>query len=317
MPELPEVETLKLGLEKYVVGHRILDVEIRVSKIFQGDKNKIIGAKIKGVKRIGKGLIIELDNKFCLAVHLKMTGQLIYRGSETRNIVLSKKTGGDLPSKYSHVIFKLKNQRSKPKNTNPSFVEASAGKQKSKIEKAEKPDSFLYFNDLRKFGWIKVVKRDEVEKLAFFKEMGPEPYRKTDLNRLVLTLEKLFELIKKSNLAIKVLLMDQKKIGGIGNIYANEALFKAGIDPRKKANQLTDNEVKKLYFSIIDVIKQGLKYGGSSDENFINVLGQEGAYQKHFLVYNRKGQKCIQCGGIIHKIKLRGRGTYYCQKCQK
>ncbi len=301
MPELPEVETLRLGLVKYVVGHKILDVEIRVPKIFQGDKNKIIGAKIIGVKRIGKGLIIELDNGFCLAVHLKMTGQLIYRGKETKDIVLSKKTGGDLPSKYSHVIFKLKNP-------------PPAGGSKLKNDK---PDSFLYFNDLRKFGWVKVLKREEVEELAFFKEMGPEPYKKTDLNRLVLTLKRFSELIKKNNLAIKVFLMDQKRIGGIGNIYANEALFMAGLDPRRKANQLTDNEIRKLYSSVFNVIKQGLKYGGSSDENFINVLGQEGAYQQHFLVYNRKGKKCHQCKGFINKIKLGGRGTYFCPNCQK
>ncbi len=287
MPELPEVETLKLGLQKYIIGKKILDIEVKVAKLFQGDKKNIIGAKITGVKRIGKGLIIELDNKFCLAIHLKMTGQMIYQGKETKGIVLSKKTGGDLPSKYSHVIFTLSN------------------------------NAKLYFNDLRKFGWIRVLKRNEAEKLPLFSEMGPEPYEKTDLKREKLTLEKFKDILSKSNLAIKVLLMDQKRIGGIGNIYANEALFIAGINPKRKAKELTNKETEKLFKAIFTVIKKGIKYGGSSDENFINVLGQEGKYQQHFLVYNRKGQNCVQCGEKILKIRLGQRGTYYCKACQK
>jgi len=287
MPELPEVETLKLGLQKYIINHKILDVDVKVAKIFQGDKEKIIGAKIIGVKRVGKGLIIELDNKFCLAVHLKMTGQIIYQGKETKGIVLSKKTGGNLPSKYSHVIFTFND------------------------------DAKLYFNDLRKFGWIKILKRKEVEKLPFFSEMGPEPYEKTDLKREILSLEKFKEILSKSNLVIKVLLMDQKKIGGIGNIYANEALFLAKINPKRKAKELKRKEVEKLFKAIFTVIRKGIKYGGSSDENFINVLGLEGKYQNHFLVYNRKGQNCVQCNKKILKIKLGQRGTYYCNNCQK
>jgi formamidopyrimidine-DNA glycosylase len=329
MPELPEVETLKLGLEKYVVGHKILDIEVRKPKIFQGDKRDVAGAKITGVRRIGKGLIIELDKQYVLAVHLKMTGQLVYQGPETKDIILSRKTGGDLPSKWTHVIFTL------DKNAK------------------------LFYNDLRQFGWIKVVKKDEVFDMAFFREMGPEPFvgqksslgqlpfvgQKSSLGQLpfvgqksslgfrsstlrqssgsstspseFLTLALFKEVVQKGNLPIKVILMDQKKIGGIGNIYANEALFKAGIDPRRKGKSLSEEEIEKLFKSIIIVLEQGLKFGGSSDENFINVLGQEGAYQQHFLVYNRKGQKCPQCGGIIKKITLGSRGTYYCETCQK
>src|SRR3990167_9700222 len=146
MPELPEVETLRLGLQRYLVGHKIVDVEIRIPKMFVGNKNDVIGAKIVGLKRIGKGLIIELDNDYVLAVHLKMTGQLIYSDSKTKNLTLSPKIGGTaLPSKYSHVIFSLDN------------------------------GGFLYYNDLRQFGWIKVVKKNELMQISFFKEMGPEP----------------------------------------------------------------------------------------------------------------------------------------------
>lgn len=285
MPELPEVETIRLGLIKYLVGCKIVDVQVNIPKMFSGDKNNVIGAKITGLKRIGKGLIIELDNDFVLAVHLKMTGQLVYSDEKTKNLILSPKVGGaTLPSKYTHIIFKLQ-------TTNYRLP------------------AYLYYNDLRQFGWIKVVRKDEVMQIPFFKEMGPEPLKD-------LTLEKFADIISKSNLVIKVLLMDQKKIGGIGNIYANDALFEAGIDPRQKAKSLTDVEARKLYDSILKVLQKSLDYGGSSDENFVNALGQEGDYQKHALVYGREGEKC-PCGGVIQKIQLGGRGTYFCEECQK
>jgi formamidopyrimidine-DNA glycosylase len=281
MPELPEVETIKLGLQKYLVGREIKDIEIRVPKLFDGNKEDVIGAKIVGLKRIGKGLIIELNNDFVLAVHLKMTGQLIYSDKSTQNLALSPKVGGrTLPSGYSHIIFTLDN------------------------------GAYLYYNDLRQFGWIKVVKKDELMQIPFFKEMGPEPLKD-------LTLEKFAKIALGSNLTIKVLLMDQKKIGGIGNIYANDALFEAKIDPRRKAKSLKSEEIKKLYDSILKVLQASLDYGGSSDENFVNALGQEGNYQKHALVYGREGEKCSVCKGLIQRIKLGGRGTFFCPACQK
>ena len=111
--------------------------------------------------------------------------------------------------------------------------------------------------------------------------------------------------------------MDQKKIGGIGNIYANDALFDARIDPRKKAKKLSNEEIKKLYNSILKVLKIGLKNGGASELNYVNALGQEGKYQHHFLAYGQQGKKCVRCGGIMKKITLGGRGTYFCPSCQK
>ncbi len=281
MPELPEVETMRLGLQKYIVGHKIIDIQIKVPKLFVGNKNDVIGAKIVGLKRIGKGLIIKLSNNFILAVHLKMTGQLIYSDNKTKDLRLSAKIGGtSLPSKYSHIIFTLDRNAS------------------------------LYYNDLRRFGWIKVVKKDRLMQIPFFKEMGPEPLKD-------LTFAKFKEIISKSNLAIKVLLMDQKKIGGIGNIYANDACFEAKINPRQPAKQISEREIKKLYDSISKVLQNGLEYGGSSDENFVNALGQEGNYQNHTLVYGREKELCTVCGKPIKKIKLGGRGTYFCPNCQK
>lgn len=287
MPELPEIETIRLGLQKYLIGKQIENIEIRVAKVFVGNKKDVVGAKISGLRRIGKGLIIELDNDFVLAIHLKMTGQLVYSDEKTKALKLSDKIGGTtLPSKYSHIIFTL---------------DPSAGSGQV---------AHLYYNDLRRFGWIKAVKKDDLMQIPFFKEMGPEPLKD-------LTLEKFKEIISKSNLVIKVLLMDQKRIGGIGNIYANDSLFEAKIYPERKAKDLKPEEIKKLYDAILKVLKKGLEYGGSSDENFVNALGQEGNYQNHALVYGREGEKCRACGSIIKKIKLGGRGTYFCPKCQK
>jgi formamidopyrimidine-DNA glycosylase len=205
MPELPEIETIKLGLRKYLIGKKIEDVEVNIPKMFVGSTKQIVGAKIVNLKRIGKGLIIELNNDFVLAVHLKMTGQLVYRDESTKNLILSKKIGGEtLPSKYSHIIFTLDN------------------------------NAKLFYNDLRQFGWIKVIKKDELMNIPFFKEMGPEPKVGEDLAGKELTLDYFQKTVKNGNLPIKIILMDQKRIGGIGNIYANDALFKAGIDPKEK-----------------------------------------------------------------------------------
>ncbi len=283
MPELPEVETIRQGLQKYIVGHKIVDIIIHDNNIFQGDKENIIGAKIKDVKRIGKGLIIELDNEYSLAIHIKLTGQLIYRGFETKNIKVSEGKVGVVPSKFTRIIFNLDN------------------------------NSFLYYNDIRRFGWIKVLKIDDLKQLPFFKELGPEP---PVVSNDGLTLDLFKSIIAKSKISIKPLLMDQKKIGGIGNIYANDALFDAEILPSRKANSLSSLEIKKLYNSILKVLRNGLKNGGASELTYVNALGQEGNYQIHFLVYGREGKKCLRCDGIIKKIKLGGRGTYFCNNCQ-
>jgi formamidopyrimidine-DNA glycosylase len=312
MPELPEVETIKLGLRKYLIGRTIEDIEVRIPKIFVGSEKQIIGAKIVDIKRIGKSLIIELDNDFVLAVHLKMTGQLVYSDNSTKRLILSEKVGGaTLPSKYTHIILKLKSQISNLKTTT----------QNSK-PKSESKDAYLYYNDLRRFGWIKVIKKDELMQIPFFKEMGPEPKVGKDLVGKELTFDYFKTIIEKGNLPVKLILMDQKRIGGIGNIYANDALFKAKIDPRRKGKTLSEEEVRILYNSIFYVLKKSLGYGGSSDENFVNALGQEGNYQNHTLVYGKEGEKCPcsprgEAGeGIIQKIKLGGRGTYFCAKCQ-
>ncbi len=311
MPELPEVETLKLGIQKYVVGHKILDVELAHPKIFYGDKKDVIDSKIIEVRRVGKGLILELSNGYSLAIHIKLTGQLIYRDEKTsaqggsasggKNVPLSPKVGGNLPNKFTHVIFKLKSQNSKVKTSSKN----------SKIKHEEKSDATLYYNDQRRFGWIKVVRSGEVSKLPFFRDMGPEPFRD-------LTFARFKFVVGKKVTKIKPLLMDQTNIGGVGNIYANDALFRAGIDPSRPGKTLSENELKKLYDSILFVLNKGLESKGASELSFVNILGQEGEYQNHTLVYGKRNQTCPnKCGGTIKFIRIAGRGTYYCPNCQK
>jgi len=317
MPELPEVETIRLGLQRYIVGKKIEGVEVRLPKIVSGDPKNIIGAKVVDVRRFGKGLVTDLDNGYSIAIHIKLTGQLIYKGTEAaketeETKVSIDKIGGELPNKWTHAIFKIKNQKSKIKNTRLQLPSAKAdggqASQKSKV--GNDGNAYLYYNDVRQFGWIKIVKTSDVQKLAFFKDLGPE-----FLNNL--TMIQFNNIVSSSNSLIKPLLMDQKKMSGIGNIYANDALFEARIDPRRKAKDLSDTEIETLYNAILKVLKDGLKYGGATEINFVNVLGQEGGYQDHFLVYGREKQPCRVCKTPIQKIKLGGRGTYFCPKCQK
>lgn len=166
----------------------------------------------------------------------------------------------------------------------------------------------LRFADARKFGFVKLVK-SEKEMNQLLQGFGPEPLKD-------LSLPKFIRLVKESGRPIKVVLLDQSKISGLGNIYDNDALWLAKIDPKKPAKGLTPAEVKKLYQAILTVLKRGLKYGGASDQWYRQAHGEEGQYQKHFLVYGRTGEKCHHCGETIKRISLGGRGTFFCPQCQ-
>lgn len=285
MPELPEVETVRRGLEKYVVGHTIKSVEIVNYGIFEGNPKDIEGYKIIAARRSGKGLIIDLDNGFSLAIHIKLTGQLIYRDDLLKNTPVSPQKVGSIPNKFTHVVFHL------DKN------------------------AVLYYNDQRRFGWIRVVATSKLMDMPFFKTMGPEPFGLGTGKKL--TLDVFQKIIEGRATKIKPLIMDQAKIGGIGNIYANDALWDAKIDPSRPAKSLNEEEAKKLFDSIIKVMKVSFTEGGASELNFVNVLGQEGNYQNHSLVYGKTGKPCPRRdGGTIKRISLGGRGTFFCPLCQ-
>lgn len=288
MPELPEIETVRLGLQKYLVGQRIQQLETQHPKSVCGNPTLIQDKKIISIDRKGKLLIINLTGKIDIAIHFKMSGQLILVRSNKR-AVKSRVVGGHptidwvgtLPSNHTRAIFYL--------------------------DSGDK----LFFNDQRIFGWVRIFEEGALEKLPFIKNLGPEPWDIDD--------EHFVKLLAKRKKAIKLVLMDQEIISGVGNIYANDALWEAKIHPRREAKSLRQEDCKTLRKAIIKVLKEGIKYGGAtaSDAKYIDLDGLGGHYQDHFRVYDREGKKCLRGdGGIIAKTTLGGRGTYFCPVCQ-
>lgn len=287
MPELPEVETMREQLDKFLVGSTISNVEIKNPRYDLPAAN-LVGAKIVKVRRFAKVTSIDLSNGYSILTHVKLTGQYIYRGPKLdNNDTLSKKVVGGVPGPHTHVIFEL----------------SDGGK--------------LYYNDIRRFGWIRVEKTSEVENEPFIKKLGPEPHISSGFAAKALDFEYFSKLISKSKRNIKVLLMDQSKIGGVGNIYANDALWLSHISPKRSANTLTPDETKLLFDSIYTVLKAGLKYGGASELAFVTPDGKEGEYQNHTLAYGHQGEECKNCKkDKMEKFFLGGRGTYWCPNCQ-
>lgn len=276
MPELPEVETIKRQLEKAIAGKTIVDIEVRNAKSFVGNKQEVISKKVTGVKRIGKMIHIEVEGQKDLLIHLKMSGQLLYSNKQQ---AISNKLETD---KHVRVVFKFND------------------------------GSRLYFRDVRKFGWIKIVQslKFKVQNLTV---LGVEPFSDK------FSVEYLKKVTKNWRRPVKILLMEQSKIAGIGNIYANEALFLAGIHPQRLANSLTEEEIKRLYNGILKALEEGIKHQGSSsrDRGYVMINGELGRHQDYFRVYQRDGDKCYKCGGIIERMVIGGRGTWVCRKCQK
>lgn len=288
MPELPEVETLKLGLQKYIKGKKIVGVNVIDPTLLTGDIKDIIGAKVSEIKRYAKGIVLELSNGNAVAFHIKLTGQLIFRDKKTKDLEVLKPTPSKVPNKWTRVDIIFPN------------------------------DEHLYFQEIRRFAWMKILPLKDLKTLPFFKTLGPEPIPSPGSDTPELTFDLFEKIVMSSNLPIKSLLMEQKKIGGIGNIYANDACFDAKIDPRRRAKSLSEKEVKTLFESLLRVLANGIKYRGSSELNFVDILGQKGEYQNHFLIYGRKNKPCRrEDGGVIEKVYLGGRGTFYCTKCQK
>jgi len=287
MPELPEVETLSLQIDYFLKGLKITDIEILNRKSFLGRVEDIKGKRIIGAERRAKIIFINLEDGTSLAIHLKLTGQLIYRKQENTKLRDCDEKEGPfavckLPNKFTRVIFSFDN----------------GGR--------------LYFNDLRIFGWIKIVKgRESIAGLAKF---GPEAN-----DEKTFTLNYFKDILSKTKKPIKLVLLDQEKLAGVGNIYANEALFAAKIMPDRSASSLTEEEAARLRTAIIKVLNEAIKYKGTSDrdEAYRQLSGQKGEYQNYLKIYGKDGQKCPYCSGRIEKTTLGGRGTYFCRRCQK
>jgi formamidopyrimidine-DNA glycosylase len=282
MPELPEVETIRRGLSKSLVGQKIVSVNVRVPKLFVGFPEMLEGQKILEIERRAKMLIWKLEKSYIM-IHLKMTGQLIYVPKKGEMII-----GGhpdkvytlDLPHKHTHVIFELEN-------------------------------GTLYFNDLRKFGWIKVLTEPEQIRDAV-KEVGPEyDWPEFTLEYFQKKLE------KRKTITIKQALLDQTIVAGLGNIYADETLFCAKVLPRRKIISLTNEEYQKFFTCIPEVLDKSLHHGGTSSQHYVQSDGTLGTYLKVANVYKREGQPCKVCGTPIERIKIAGRSSHFCPRCQK
>jgi formamidopyrimidine-DNA glycosylase len=287
MPELPEVETVRSGLHALLPGRSVEAVEFDWPKSFPNATTNVeqflVGARITNVRRRAKVLFIDLSTKYSLVIHLKMTGQLVFQ-SKTERFGAGHPSDsliGELPDKSTRVTLK--------------FTDGSR----------------LFFNDQRKFGWMRLLPTAEILSLDFFKKVGPEPLS-SEFNWQALK----ERLRRRPNSTIKAVLLDQAIVAGIGNIYADESLWRAKIHPQTAVKDLTDKEIKKLHEELIFVLELAIEKGGSSDKNYVNAEGKKGSYMSFARVFRRDGQPCPRCGTIIIKIRQASRGTHICPHCQ-
>lgn len=278
MPELPEVETIKRGLLKFILNKKIVQIEVLEKKQFIGNVSSAI---VVSIRRFGKALVIDLDNGYSLMIHLRMTGQLIWRGKE--NFAAghpSENFVAELPNKQTRVIFKF-------------------------------ADGVLYFNDQRKFGFVKVLKTQDVEKDDFIKKLAKEPWQ--------MDAKELYDKFQRhKNAPVKAVILDQTIIAGLGNIYADESLYFANVHPETKAGDLSMEQVEKILVGARTVMDASINSGGSTMATYVRADGTRGDYLEKFAkVFRREGQSCERCGAKIVKIKVAGRGTHICPECQK
>lgn len=266
MPELPEVETIRLQLQKEILNKKIEEVIVKDKRIIKGiDENtlkkQVSGKFIKNILRRGKILIIKLEENLFLIFHLRISGWLIL--SETEE-------------KFCRVIFRL----------------SEGGK--------------LIFCDTRVLGEIRLV--NDWENLPIIKKMGPEP--------LQLSEEEFIHLFSGKKTKIKPLLMKQEFLAGVGNVYAQEALFCAGIHPERVADELTKTQLMKLFSCLTCILKKAIEKKGSSVDSYRQIDGKEGEYMPFLKVYQRENQPCVRCKTLIKRKNIEGRGTYFCPECQ-
>ncbi len=288
MPELPEVETVRTGLSQFIISKAVVSVDFDWPKSFPNAKEDVtsflVGASITQVRRRAKVLLIDLSSGHTLVIHLKMTGQMVYRGK-------GEAFGAGHP--------------------NDSLVNELPDKS-TRVSLVFKDGSKLYFNDQRKFGWMRLYPTIEVPNIDFFQKVGPEPLA-TDFT------QKAFRdrLLRRPNTNIKAALLDQTVIAGVGNIYADESLWGAKIHPATLVKNLTVAQTNKLYTELRFVLNLAIEKGGSSDRNYVNAEGKKGSYLSFARVFRRQGQACPRCGTTIIKTRVAGRGTHLCPNCQK
>lgn len=308
MPELPEVESVRLGLQKSIAEQNILDIDIRNLKIVSSnsnirmaDKNKgkeffsnLVNKKIISVKRRAKNIIIDLEDEGIVLIHLKMTGQLVYVPDKNNNkidkdivvgghpIISSYK--GDLPGKHTHVIFKLEK-------------------------------GVLYYNDTRSFGYVLYYKNIETAiEFGHFAKLGKEPM---DKDFTLGYFNKEIKSKKNQNKILKKVFLDQSIVVGLGNIYADEVCFASGVRGDNYLKNLTDIQIESLYNNIKLILSNAIKLGGSSISDYLLADGSRGNYAREHKVYGKSGEDCIVCNNKLEKSIIAGRTTIYCKMCQK
>ena len=293
MPELPEVETVRRDLMAHLLNKKIKSVTVLNLKTVGGQTEdfarNLQGTFFIDILRRGKLLIFKLKRSdLFLLTHLKMTGQLIYLdgvkvfagGHSVAADSYFKAVGGALPNKYTRVI----------------------------IEFADK--SRLFFNDLRKFGYMKIVNQKELDEFIE-KNYGPEPLDKD------FVLAEFVAKLRKRSRNIKAVLLDQKIVTGLGNIYVDEVLFAAGVRPMRIASSLTKTETTSVYKEIKRILTLAIKHRGTTFSNYVDSKGQPGNFSQKLKVYGRGKETCYVCSTAIIKTKIAGRGTHYCPHCQK
>lgn len=287
MPELPEVETVKIGLKRLLIDKKIISITSDNPKSFPNSSNDVdafaIGSKIVDVRRRAKVLIIDLSTNYSFVIHLKMTGQMVFRGKETFGAGHPNDSlVGRLPDKSTRVVMNLDN------------------------------DCVLYFNDQRKFGWMRLMPTSEIVNIDFMKRVGPEPLS-ADFTADVF----ISRLSRRKNSSIKSTILDQSVLAGIGNIYADESLWGAMIHPLTKTGAIPKSRLKLLHSEIVSVLKLSIEKGGSTDKNYVDAEGKRGSYLNFAKVFRRNNQPCPRCQSTIIKIRAAGRGTHLCPRCQK
>ena len=287
MPELPEVETVRRGLTKLIIGNKIISIKSDNPKSFPNSPNDIglflVGAKVTSVHRRAKVLLINLSTEYTLVIHLKMTGQLVFVDKKERFGAGHPNDSlvGSLPDKSTRVTFE--------------FFDGS----------------HLYFNDQRKFGWVRLLPTLEVPNIDFMKKVGPEPLEDSFSAK-----EFIGRFKRRSKAKIKAALLDQSVIAGIGNIYADESLWGARIHPSRLVGSLSQKELRTLYIEVRAVMNLSIEKGGSTNRNYVNAEGKKGSYMDFAKVFRREGLSCPRCGTEIIKIRVAGRGTHICPMCQ-
>ena len=290
MPELPEVETIRRGLKDFITSQKITKIEVLCVKSFIGQP---VTGTVKALRRFGKALVIDLDNGKSLLIHLRMTGQLIYDSDKA-----TARSAGPLQ----------RGKRYAAGHPSDNFTATLPNKQTRVI--LHFTHGTLYFNDQRKFGFIKVIDTKEVANDPFIKKLAKEPW--------IMTPEEFYQKLQKHRgSCIKATILDQTIVCGLGNIYADEALFAAKIHPERRSGTLTREEATNLLKFAREVMDKSIASGGSTMATYLKPDGTKGDYLDQFAqVFHREGQPCPCCGTEIIKIKVAGRGTHICPQCQ-